>query len=61
MGHRIAISSSVTIQFRQQRLNASEDKATVNRICCEFADLQKCNKSDKAAAEHATDFALQRP
>jgi hypothetical protein len=31
-------------------------KATVSEICSEFADLQKANKSDRAAAEHATDF-----
>ncbi len=29
------------------------DKATVNRVCCEMADLPKCNKP---AADHAVDF-----
>lgn len=31
-------------------------KSTVSEVCSVFADLQKANKSDKAAAEHATDF-----
>ena len=31
------------------------DTATVNRIWCEFADLQKRTKSEQSAAEHATD------
>lgn len=49
--------------YSQQEIADAEnvDKATVNRICCEFADLQKCNKSDKASAEHATDFDVAIP
>jgi hypothetical protein len=30
--------------------------AEVSRICCKSAELPNLNKSDKAAAEHATDF-----
>lgn len=36
------------------------DKAQVNRICCETADLPKCNKSAQSLATHATDFEPQR-
>jgi hypothetical protein len=32
------------------------DKATVSRVCCDFPELEKCNKPQRAAAEHATDF-----
>src|SRR4030095_8609532 len=33
-------------------------KATVSEICSKIPDLEKLNKSDSAAAEHATDFDL---
>lgn len=32
-------------------------KATVSELCSEFVNLQKANKPDRAAAEHATDFS----
>ena len=43
--------------YTQEEIAEKEnvDKATVSRICCEFPDLEKCNKAEKAAAEHATD------
>jgi hypothetical protein len=37
------------------------DTATVNRIWCEFADLQKRTKSEQSAAQHATDFLERAP
>lgn len=30
----------------------------MNRTVCETADLPKCNKSDQANADHATDFQV---
>ena len=46
--------------YTQEEIGEKEnlDKAQINRICCEMAGLPKLNKSDKAAAEHATDFQI---
>jgi hypothetical protein len=45
----------------QEEIAGAENvaKSMVNEICSEMADLPKLNKSEIAAAEHATDFDLQ--
>ena len=35
-------------------------KQAIGQICKDFADLQKIDKSSKAAAEHAVDFEVPR-
>lgn len=44
----------------QEEIGKNENlaKGTLSEICSEFPDLEKLNKSDKAAAEHATDFEI---
>ncbi len=44
--------------YSQQEIADAENiaKQTVSDICTDSADLQKADKSSKAAAEHATDF-----
>jgi len=44
--------------YTQQEIAEREgiSKGQINEICSEFSDLKKLNKSEQAAAEHATEF-----